>query len=145
MTVLMIVMMMEDFKSRRIRIVWLVVFIMLSICSSIMINGLSQALHNLFLNNLFLAYMGAGLLLWLFISRRRTGKSIKDSVGLADIFFLFAITPMFTLPTYVYYTLSALLFSIIWWFIATRLGKSIKTIPFVGTAGVIFILFTALF
>lgn len=131
----------EDFRERRVRLVWLLVLAALSLFISILYIGMRPAIVNILSNSALLLLTGTAVGLWFYA--RGSGApgnrlhSLKRLLGAGDIVFLFALTPLFGPKEYVIFIISASVFSLCWWLCIMTLRRRNATIPFIGTAGIL--------
>lgn len=100
---------------------------------SIVINYASHNLEflNIVHNTLFLGINMFGLMLYFSLKNKRLFNPIDTVIGLGDIVFLVAITPLFQLKTYILFFIAGLLFSLVI-HITTQWFKKVQTIPLAG-------------
>lgn len=134
----------EDFRSRKVSLLWLIVLAAASATSAIVVLGFNEAAGNAFFNLLLLLYMAGGVSLWILLKNRRLRRgaeaelsvSLKDSVGLGDVMFFAAITPLCGLRGYLLFVLVTLIGSLLWWLGYRVVRRANTTVPLVGTAGI---------
>lgn len=102
----------EDLRYRAVH--WSL-FAQLALCLGVV--GILCARKSVFftdsaLNLGFLAAQGLGLLVYLFLRERRWVNPLQTSIGLGDVLFLLISTLAFSLPNFIVYIISGLLFSL---------------------------------
>lgn len=119
----------QDIKTRRIHVV-------LPICifiTGFIINTFSDELFYkyVFQNLIFVVVNIVFLLGYYSLKKRKIFNPIDTEIGLGDIIFFLAITPLFELKSYISFFIISLLVSLIIHSISTVFSKS-KTIPLAG-------------
>lgn len=117
----------EDFRMRRVGVVWLVVAAVAAVAVGFVDDGFRRMLTHVSANAALL------LLLWLFLAMylRLRGKRFGRSFGAGDAVFLLCATPLFAPADYLRFLIVACIVSLGWWAIVGA-GKKRRTIPFVG-------------
>ncbi len=119
----------QDIKNRTIHFVLpLTVFII-----SIIINIFSANLNwNMILFNIgFVAINIFGLILYFSLKEKQFINPIDTMLGLGDIVFFIALSPLFNLKSYIGFFISSLMFSLLLHLILNKVKHS-KTIPLAG-------------
>ncbi len=139
-----ICMVVQDFRSREVGLLWLILLCAGSLCSAFLTMGIRDTLYNLSLNALLILYMIGGAGLWFFLKNKvlknsATGRrKASEYIGGGDIVFVMAVSPLFLLKEYVIFLIVSSVISLVWWMIAKIRAKTNLTIPFIGTSGIVF-------
>jgi hypothetical protein len=75
-----------------------------------------------------------GILLYVYIKSKKI-SSIKHYMGIGDVIFLLAITPVFDVYTFLYFVIGSCIAALLWWGINYLINNKKRTIPFVGILG----------
>lgn len=119
----------QDIKNRAIHIVLpILIFV-----SALIINYYSShlVLKGILLNVAFITINIVGLVVYFSIKNRAAINPIDKSIGLGDIVFFLAITPLFGLQSFILFFISGLIFSLLFQTIY-NLFKKTETIPLAG-------------
>ncbi len=114
----------DDFRVRRVGIVWLV-------------QGWRAMAEHTLCNVLLLLL--SGILLTLCLRLRR--MTISRATGAGDVLFLLAVAPLFPPEGYLRFMIACCLAALMWWVCC---GRRYRTIPFVGTAGIVLAVWVAI-
>lgn len=117
----------EDFRLRRVGVVWLVLAGIIASAVGYADGGLRQMLADVAVNSVLLLLLGLFLAIYL----RLRGKRFFRSFGAGDAVFLLVATPLFTPAGYLRFLIAACMVSLGWWAVVGA-GKKRSTIPFVG-------------
>lgn len=117
----------EDFRLRRISVVWLGVMGVLTFLLAVIDVGWRQVLLYTALNCISLTLLTALLALWLQIRGRQPRQLFRMWIGSGDIVLMAVLTPLFAPDTYVRFVLAACLAGLAWWMV-----KRPTTIPLAG-------------
>lgn len=129
LTIMLLVTLYQDVKRRTIHVVLpIVVF-----CVSIMINYESEVLdfYNMLYNIAFVLINVIGLTVYYSFKEKTVVNPIDTFIGLGDIAFFMALTPLFDLKSFILFFILGLLFSLVIHGVSL-LFKKIKTIPLAG-------------
>jgi len=127
-------MIVSDFYRRRVALAWLVAFTVLNVTITIILYDFNIFITNVLFNIAVLAYMACGVLLYIYIKHKKV-STIKHYVGMGDVVFLFALTPIFEFYTFLYFLIGSCIAALVWWGINYLINKKNRTIPFVGVLG----------
>lgn len=117
----------QDFKYRAIH-VFLVIGIFIFSCLSLWQH--QKTLNPLFYIIVFL--ITVLVLLWIYITlKNRDLEAIKESIGLGDVLFFFAVAPLFSLRNYMLFFISGMIIALIFFMLFRNLMKT-KFIPLAG-------------
>lgn len=123
----LIPMIISDIRTRKVNILWLIIF------------GATQVYffgtENILINTLLLIFMFSGVYGYLII-RHGLKSKITNYLGLGDIIFILILTPSFDIREFIYFLIVGFILSIVWWFIL----KTKKTIPLVSTLCITYII-----
>lgn len=133
----LIPMVVSDFKTRKISLIFLIVFAALSVFVSVEQSGLNEMWINSIYNILLLIYMSVGVILYLWIKNRRLTNPLNAHLGLGDVLFILSLVPLFTLRAYLWFLIIGMSLSLVWGLIKGRYSKQPVSIPLVGTIGVL--------
>lgn len=125
-------MVISDLRSRRIGIVYLIIFGITLLTASFLELGWRQTLVNALFNLLTV------LLLWLFLygySRMRKMR-LADMIGVGDLAFALAAMPYLELREYVLFLISACVLPLAVWWMSGIKGERSRDIPLVTGMGV---------
>ena len=117
----------EDFRLRRVAVVWLIVAACVALAVGYVDGGFRQMLTYVCVNSALLLLLGLFLAAYL----RLRNKRFNRSFGLGDAVFLLVATPLFAPTDYLRFLIAACVVSLIWWVIV-GCDKRRSTIPFVG-------------
>jgi hypothetical protein len=144
----------QDFRSREVGLLWLILLCAGSLCCAFLTTGLRDTLLNVSLNILLLLYMAAGAVLWLWLKNRIAKKAKADNhavvkrktseyMGMGDIVFVVAVAPLFLLKEFAVFLIVSSAISLLWWIFMGIIAKSKRpaNIPFIGTSGIVFCAF----
>jgi cbb3-type cytochrome oxidase subunit 3 len=133
----------DDFRRREVSVWWLVAMAVCSAGVAVSIGGWREVMIQCGINLLLIIYMGVGVTAWAWIKSRRPINPVNRYIGLGDVLFFVALTPLFPLKQFAWLMVMCLVFSLAWWQIKIILakkkasGKSPKNIPFVATSGIV--------
>lgn len=134
LTIPVAVMILSDFRSRKIALWSLLLFFALCLPISIHLYGGDAVVNHIVLNILLLAYLGAGILLYLWIRHRRFTNPFRRHLGSGDLLFVLALVPLFDLKEFLIFLLASMIGGLIWWLISGRK----RSVPLVGILGIAF-------
>ena len=117
----------EDFRIRRVGVVWLAIAAIMALTVGYVDGGFRQMLIHVFVNIALLSLLGLFLAMYLGLRRKRFDRSF----GTGDTVFLLIVTPLFAPTGYLRFLIAACLVSLAWWAVVGY-GKKRSTIPFVG-------------
>lgn len=129
---LLFVVFIQDFKTRRIYSMLLPIIFL----TSIAYRWKTFDLHQVLLCNLYILILLISLTLYLSFKNKRFTLVWKGYLGLGDILFLVAVTPLFHVLEYIYFLTFSLLIIIILYLLSIVFIKR-KTIPLAGYLSVI--------
>jgi hypothetical protein len=134
------VMAVEDYKKREIHVLWLALFVIFVIANCTLKQSCITILSNMFYNSLILCLLLASIIIWLSIRKREFINPFIQHLGWGDVVFLWALTPVFNLRSYLIYLIVSSSISIIYWvvynkFIQKRHNRY-SSIPLVTMAGI---------
>lgn len=136
----LIAMIVSDFRCRRIHIIWLGMFACAAGLFGFLRGYFWVVFLNMVLNISLIALMlvgSRGLMLLRYGHRR-----LKNSIGLGDILFLFAMTPLFVPAGFILFLVISLLASLCWYQIQSGLSGQVQTIPLVATTGMCYLIYS---
>ncbi len=127
--IVLLVIIIQDIKHRAIHIVLPVLLFF----TALVINHLDHALSyaNIAYNIIFIAVNVLGLFIYFSIKEKRFFNPIDSMLGLGDIFFFIAISPLFSLKAFIVFFVSGLIFSLII-HLVSNIFKKANTIPLAG-------------
>lgn len=128
------IMALSDFRSRKITLWSLLLFFALCLPISIYLYGGSAVVGRIVLNILLLAYLGTGILLYLWIRYRRFTNPLRRHLGSGDLLFVLALTPLFAPKEFLVFLLASMVGGLAWWMVNGREDS----IPLVGILGIAF-------
>ena len=126
------IMALSDFRSRKIALWSLLLLFALCLPISIYIYGGSAVVNRIVLNILLLAYLGVGILLYLWVRHRRFTNPLRRYLGVGDLLFVLALTPLFPLKEFLIFLLASMVGGLAWWMVGSRKDS----IPLVGILGI---------
>ena len=138
----MIVMIITDFSTRKVSVLWLGLFILCICVLSFATNGLMVCLWNMLINLVLLIYLSAGICIYLKLKTRRWVNPLNKYIGSGDLWLFIGLTPLFGLEGYLLFTLTSLLLSLVLWSAVFIFSKKQFSIPLVGVVGIIFCIWT---
>lgn len=123
----LVVIIVQDFTRRAIHVL---VLLGIFVCSLFILYVSNHQWTDFMFSVLFLLLVLA--LLWLYVSikNKKTTNPFKKDIGLGDILFFFAVTPLFGFEEYLLFFVSGMLITILYHLIA-----KIKLIPLAGILG----------
>lgn len=142
----LLVMIVSDFRTRQIGVLWLVLFAILTLISGWIYEGGTAIAGHLKTNLAFLALLYSFLGIYVCVLRHRAFSSFHRAIGSGDLLFLLALSPLFEMREFVQFlTLSSAL-SLLGYgvLLKIRTSKLILSIPLVGTLGLCFIFYTTI-
>jgi uncharacterized membrane protein YoaK (UPF0700 family) len=122
--------MVDDFRRREVSVVWLVVMVVSAIGVAVVQNGWREAIINSGLNLSLIAYMGIGVTVWAWVRSRRLTNPVNRYIGLGDVLFFVALTPLFPVKTFAWLLVACMVFSLAWW-------RSARRVPLVATSSIV--------
>ena len=125
------VMMVSDWKTRTVNVVWPAVLFVLAAVGSVLENGAVMALVFTGINVAIILLLAAGL----YGYARLRGKRLGELSGLGDALFFIAIAPVFPPEDYIRAVIVMLLCSLALWAIL-RKKFSLDTIPLITFCGI---------
>lgn len=127
----------QDVKNRSLHIVWPVLIFV----TAITINVFSVHLHliDLLYNIGFVAVNILGLTVYFSAKAKQVVNPIDSMIGLGDIVFFLALTPLFDLKSYILFFVLGLVFSLVLHLIVNAVYKKVKTVPLAGYMAVFLI------
>lgn len=134
----MLAMIISDFITRRICVMWLAFFVLCIWTLAVLVNGWEECSWNMLGNAALLAYLAVGIFVYLRIKTRRWVNPINKYIGSGDLWLFIGFTPLFDLKIYLLITLSSFLISLVWWIIMVIFNKKQLTIPLAGIVGIVF-------
>ncbi len=128
------IMALSDFRSRKIALWSLLLFFALCLPISIYLYGGGAVVGRIVLNIFLLVYLGAGILLYLWIRHRRFTNPLRRHLGSGDLLFVLALTPLFAPKEFLIFLLASMVGGLAWWMVNGRKDS----IPLVGILGIAF-------
>jgi len=119
----------QDVKSRTIHIVLPVAVFIITLYINHNVSYLE--LSGVFPNILFILINMIGLVLYTSLRNGKMSNPINKTMGMGDVLFFIALTPLFNLKPFILFFVSGLLFSLVL-FGFNSLFKKVKTIPLAG-------------
>lgn len=110
------VMMLSDWKTRTVSILWLSVFFVSVACCSIFVNGLLGAAIYMAMNLTLLLIIGLALYAYSAIRKKRLGEMI----GVGDALFFASLTPIAEPEIFIKLLVGMLIFSLLSWLILRK-------------------------
>lgn len=139
--VALLVIVFSDFREYMISVVWLAVFALSNITAGFVELGIRPAGINLLLNmaQLILLYT----FLWGYVKFLRVNKyrSLRNAIGLGDLLFIPALTPLFTPVDFMLFLIVSFVLSLAFWGVMGIVTKKRSAIPLVGTVGCCYLAF----
>lgn len=118
-----------DVKHRLIHIIWpILIFSLTAIINYFSVN---LTLNDVIYNMGFVCINILGLTMYFSLKSKGFINPIDTSIGLGDVVFFLAITPLFNFKSYILFFISGLVFSLLAHVITLRF-KKVKTIPLAG-------------
>lgn len=124
---LLAMLMRDDFRTRQVAIVWLVVLGMGCVLVGWMTASLRPMLLHTVVNTALLLLFGGAMIGWQLVRRKPLREFFANSFGVGDVVMMWILTPLFCPVTYVRFLLISCAISLMWW----TLHRS-KTIPLAG-------------
>lgn len=119
----------QDIKDRSIHVILPICILVL--CLLVNYNSTNLSLKDIFYNIVFIGINTLGLIIYFSIKTKSFVNPIDQFIGLGDIVFFIAITPLFNLKDFMLFFIVGLIFSLMVHSICI-LYKSTKTIPLAG-------------
>lgn len=117
----------DDFRMRRVAVVWLAVLGVGSFGVSWRVQGFDAALLGTVLNTVLLSVLCAALAGWHLLRGKSFGTFFRRSFGPGDAVMMAVVTPLFGPTAYVRFLLASCLAALTWWTV-----RRPKTIPLAG-------------
>lgn len=117
----------DDFRMRRVAVVWLAVLGAVAVAVGWLSAGLRPMLVHTAANACMLVLFGSAMLLCHFSRRRPPGEFFSRSFGAGDAVMMVAVAPLFSPAAYVRLLLAACIAALGWWAV-----KRPATIPLAG-------------
>ena len=130
--VVLILLIVSDFRSRSIYIWQIILFFVAQLLYCFLTVDRLTVLQNVIINTLFLFFISLCVGVYAFFRFRKK----SGSIGWGDILFIFALTPYFTLHKFLLFMIVAMLLSLSGWVVCYLAGKRTKEIPLVATIGI---------
>ncbi len=127
----------DDFRVRRVGIVWQAALGGTAAAAAWLVQGWRAMAEHTLCNVLLLLL--SGILLTLCLRLRR--MTISRATGAGDVLFLLAVAPLFPPEGYLRFMIACCLAALMWWVCC---GRRYRTIPFVGTAGIVLAVWVAI-
>lgn len=137
LTVILVFVFLQDFRSRTIHVVLPIVLFLLALV--INYNSIDLELITIIYNISFILINIAGLFLYFSFKNKKFINPIDSYLGLGDVVFFIAITPLFNLKPFILFFILGLLFSLLLHF-GIMFFKKVKTIPLAGYLSLFLIL-----
>lgn len=131
-------MIISDFITRRICVMWLAFFVLCTWTLAVVVNGREACLWNMLGNAALLAYLALGILVYLRIKTRRWTNPLNKYIGSGDLLLFIGLTPLFDLKIYLLITLCSLLISLVWWGAVMIFRRGRSSVPLAGIIGIVF-------
>ena len=126
----------QDIKQRTIHVALPVAIFILAIATNYFVSEIN--FKDVVLNILFIVFNITVLVVYFSIKHKKIINPIDTFIGLGDIVFFIAITPLFSLKPFVLFFIGGLVFSLLI-HIISNLFTTIKTIPLAGYLSVFLI------
>ena len=129
---------MQDVKKRAIHVILPIAIFAIAF----IINQFSTSIDliDVFYNVCFILINIFGVIIYFSIKERRFVNPIDSMIGLGDIVFFIALTPLFKLKEFILFFISGLIFSLIL-YLTFNLFKKIETIPLAGFMSLFMIIY----
>lgn len=135
--VILIFIFLQDFRRRTIHIFLPISLFLLSVI--INYNSIDLEFITIVYNIVFILINIIGLFFYFSLKNKKIVNPIDSYLGLGDVVFFIAITPLFNLKPFILFFISGLLFSLLLHF-GVMLFKKVKTIPLAGYLSLFLIL-----
>lgn len=133
----LIPMILQDFKSRRVSLLTIMLFGILQIIVCIWKYGTVQTGYNVLANLTFLVIIAAFVSMYAFFRFKKR----KQLIGIGDIIFILLLTPYFLTPFLLYFLIGSFILALFGWGISAYLLKDkYFTIPLISYLGVCYVL-----
>lgn len=117
----------EDFRERRVAVVWLILLGVLAMVVGLLTHGLVTTLLCIAVNAVLLLILGGTMLAYHLIRRKPLDGFFRCSFGAGDAMMMVAVTPLFTPAGYVWFLLAGCVAALVWWSV-----KRPATLPLAG-------------
>ena len=134
LAVLFFIVIVQDFKSKHISAILLPAILICAGAISIISSGYQKSLETIGYNLLFVIVQFGLMYAYLKFKYSRTSQVIDKFIGLGDLLFLLAITPLLSLPEFI-----SLILSIIYFAFFSSIKKENAEIPLAGMISVVMI------
>ena len=131
----------QDFKSKRISVFLLPAILICASGISILSSGFQKLLETVGYNISFVIIQFVLLFLYLKFRYSLSTKVVDKFIGLGDLLFLVAITPLLSLPEFIVAYLLSLILSIGYFSILSIKRKDDKEIPLAGVFSIVMLFF----
>ncbi|HQW94677.1 MAG TPA: hypothetical protein PLU58_02700 [Saprospiraceae bacterium] len=139
LAVLFFIVIVQDFKSKHISAILLPAILICAGAISIISSGYQKSLETIGYNLLFVIVQFGLMYAYLKFKYSRTSQVIDKFIGLGDLLFLLAITPLLSLPEFIVAYLISLILSIIYFAFFSSIKKENAEIPLAGMISVVMI------
>lgn len=135
---LLLVIAVQDIRKRTIHLILLVLVFLFSL----IINHFEKELELRFIvNNMVFIFLNiSGLFLYYIIKTKRLLNPLKDKIGLGDVIFFIAITPLFNLNVFALFFIVSLAASLLLHIFISKKKKH-QTVPLAGYLSIFLIFF----
>ena len=127
----LVALMIQDWKTRTVNSLWLLLLFFLAAAGSIVTNGISAAISFFCINIVILLLVG--VVLYAYSRVRR--KSLNELGGLGDYLFFAALAPLYRPESYVRAAVVMLIFSLLLW-LALKKRYKLTSIPLISFCGI---------
>lgn len=135
----LVAMMISDFRSREVALLWLILFGAIQTGMGIFIHGIREAMLQVACNFMMLCVLGLFLIIWILIRRGGKGCRLQGYMGSGDVLFLCALSPVFRLDEFIRFLIIAFTVSLVLWGIYVALSRQRVTVPLVTTVGLCYL------
>ena len=129
----------EDFQSRKISVIWIAIFAVSIITTSLLLDNWNIIVLHVICNISLLIIVLGGAFIWrLFCFGYSIETKARTYIGAGDIIMMFIIGPLFSPVEYISFLLFSSVSGLIWWGLSRSYSNE-KTIPLAGIMALILI------
>jgi len=134
----------QDIRERSVSLVWFVLLFIIATSIHYIEEGIHHLVKNSIYNMLFVSIQLFLLHCYFWVKERKISLLFDQKLGWGDVVFLMSPIVFFSLPYFIIFYLSSLVFTLILSLSIQKLSSNFKTIPLAGMQAIYFILYLIL-